>query len=105
VPIVKPGKEDNTDASKYRPICLLNVADKVLDRLMIDRIMHYVHTGAGLNSNQYGFMPQRGTVDAAMAVKEIIEEILKQKNRAAVVSLGVRGAFDAAWWPSILHNL
>jgi len=96
VAIVKPGKEDNRDASKYRPISLLNVVGKVLDRLMIDRIMHHVHSSAGLNSNQYGFIPQRGTVDAAMAVKAIIEENLKQKNYTAVVSLDVQGAFDAA---------
>jgi hypothetical protein len=38
VPIVKPGKEGNRDASKYRPISLLNVAGKVLDWLMVDRI-------------------------------------------------------------------
>jgi len=96
VPIVKPGKEDNRDASKYRPISLLNVAGKVLDRLMIDRIMHHVHSSAGLNRNQYGAIPQRGTVDAAMAVKEIIEENLKRKNCTAVVRQDVRGAFDAA---------
>ena len=72
---------------------------------MLDRIMHHVHTSVGLNSNQYGFIPQRGSVDAAMAVKEIIEENLKQKNCMAVVSLDVRGAFDVAWWPSILHNV
>jgi citrate lyase alpha subunit len=68
---------------------------------MIERIMHHVHTNAGLNSNQYGFIPQRGTVDAAMAVKETIEENLKRKNCTSVVSLDVRGAFDVAWWPRI----
>jgi len=47
---------------------------------MIDRIMHHVHTSAGLNSNQYGFIPQRGTVDTALAVKEITEENLKKKR-------------------------
>jgi hypothetical protein len=62
---------------------------------MIDRILHHV----------YGFIPQRGTVEAAMAVKEIIGENMKQKNCTSVVSLDVRGVFDAAWWPSILHNL
>jgi len=72
---------------------------------MIDRIMHHVHTSAGLNSNRYGFIPQRGTVDAALAVKEIIEENLKQKNCTSVVSLDVQGAFDAPWCPSILRNL
>ena len=80
VPIIKPGKEDNRDASKYRPISLLKVTGKVLDRLMIDRIMHHVHSSAGLNSNQHGLIPQRGTVDAAMAVKEIIKENLKKEK-------------------------
>ena len=36
VPIVKPGKEVNRDASKYQLISLLNVAGKVLDRLMTE---------------------------------------------------------------------
>ena len=61
-------------------ISLLNVVGRVLDRLMIDRIVHHVHTGAGLNSNQCGFMPQRGTVDTAVAVRGITEDNLKQNN-------------------------
>jgi len=72
---------------------------------MIHRIMHRVHTSAGLNSDHCGFIPHRGTVDAAMAVRGIIEENLKQTNCTAVASLDVRGAFDGAWWPFILHNL
>ena len=66
--------------------------------------MHHVHSNAGLNSNQHGFIPQRGTVDAAISVKEIIEGNLKEKDCTSVVSLDVQ-AFDAAWWPSILRNL
>jgi len=96
LPIVKPGKEENREASKYRPINLLNIDGKVLNRIMIDRNMYHVHTSVGLNSNQFDFIPQRGTVDAAMAVKEIFEENLKEKNCTAGVSLDVRGAFDAA---------
>jgi hypothetical protein len=94
--IIKHGKEDIRDASKYRPVILLNVTLKVLDKLMIDRILHHVHSNAGMNSNQYGFIPQSGTVEAAMAVKEIIGENLKQKNCISVVSFDVREAFDAA---------
>jgi hypothetical protein len=40
-----------------------------------------------------------------MAIKENIEGNLKQKDCTSVVSLDVRGAFDTAWWPSILRNL
>ena len=69
---------------------------------MINRILHHVNTSNGLNRNQYGFIPQKGSVDAAMAVKEIIEANLNQKNCVAITSLDIRGAFDAASWPSIL---
>jgi hypothetical protein len=97
IPIIKQGKEDITDASKYRPISLLNVAGTVLDKLMINRILHHVHSNASLNSNQYGFMSQSGTVEAAITVREIIGETVNHENCISVVSLDVRGAFDAAW--------
>jgi len=61
----------------------------------------YIHTARAHTHTQ----PQRGTVDAAMTVKEIIEENMKQKNCTSVVSLDVQGAFDTAWWPSTLRNL
>ena len=56
VPIIKLGKEENRDALKYWPISSLNVAGKVLDKLMIDRILHHMHSSVGLNSNQCGFI-------------------------------------------------
>jgi len=42
VPIVKPRKENNRDASKYQPISLLNVAGKVLDRSMIELCIMFI---------------------------------------------------------------
>jgi hypothetical protein len=40
-----------------------------------------------------------------MEVKNFIEESLKLKQCTVIVSLDVKGAFDAAWWPSILKQL
>jgi hypothetical protein len=67
LPIVKPGKEGINEVSKYRPISLLNLGDKVLEKLLIDRINHHLHSNSLLNKNQYGFLPQKNTVDAALA--------------------------------------
>jgi hypothetical protein len=72
----KAGKENCNDASKYRPISLLNVGKKVLEKLLINRIMHFIYSNELLNQNQFGFTPQRSTTDAAMAVKDFIEEAL-----------------------------
>jgi hypothetical protein len=105
VPITKPGKENNEDVSKFRPVSLLNTGRKVLEKVLINRINHYVYSHDFMNTNQYGFTPQRSTINAAMAVKEFVEEGLVAGELIALVSLDVKGAFDAAWWPSILNGL
>jgi hypothetical protein len=58
-----------------------------------------------MNNNQYGFTPQRGTIDAAIAVKDFVGKGLAAGEVMVLVSLDVRGAFDAVWWPSILNGL
>ena len=103
-PIVKPGKEGSKEVNKYRPISLLNIGGKVLEKLLIDRINHHAFSNSLLNENQYGFFPQKSTVDAALAAKGFILENVQKKKCVVMVSLDVRRAFDAAWWPSILSN-
>ena len=105
IPIVKPGKENSLDPSKYRPISLLNIGGKVLEKLLINRIMHYTYKNGYINDNQYGFTPQKSTTDAAMVVKEFLEPELVKGKVAIMVSLDVQGAFNAAWWPAILKGL
>jgi ribonuclease HI len=105
IPIVKPGKENSDEVSKYRPISLLNTGGKILEKLLINRINHQVFSHDHMSKNQYGFMPQRSTTDAAMAVKGFVEEGLAAGDIIVLISLDVKGAFDAAWWPSILNGL
>jgi hypothetical protein len=50
-------------------------------------------------------MPQRSTTDTAMAAREYTEEGFGTGEIVALVSLGVAGAFNSAWWPSILKTL
>jgi hypothetical protein len=104
-PIVKSGKEGLNEVHKHRPISLINTGGKLLEKLLIGSINYNICTNKLLNSNQYGFIPQKSTVDAALAVKQYALSHLQQRNYIIMVSLDVLGAFDAAWWPSILCNL
>ena len=69
---MKPGKEGLNEVRKYRPISLINTGGKLLEKLLINRINHYLHTNRLLNRNQYGFIPQNSMVNAAMAVKQYV---------------------------------
>jgi hypothetical protein len=104
-PLNKTGKRGLQRYVQYRPISLLNVGGNVLKKLLINRIMHFLYSNELLNQNQFGFTPQKSTTDAAMAIKVFIDEALTKGHIVALVSLDVKGAFDAAWWPSILKTL
>ena len=104
LPIVKPGKEGLNEAGKYRPVSLINIGE-ILENLLIDKINHHLHSKRLLNESQCGFLPQKSTVDASMAVKGFAETHLLQRNVLIMTSLDVKGAFDAALWPAILNKL
>jgi hypothetical protein len=67
--------------------------------------MHFLNSNDLLNQNQFGFLPQKSTTDVVMAVKDVIDEALTKWQIVTLVSLNIKGAFDAASWPSILQAL
>ncbi|XP_050563196.1 uncharacterized protein LOC118276113 isoform X1 [Spodoptera frugiperda] len=99
----KPGKDDYTNPKSYRPIGLLSVFGKIVEKLMIGRIQwHILPT---LHKNQYGFLPQRGTEDALYDLVNRIKTEMDEKKIVVLVSLDIEGAFDNAWWPALKHQL
>jgi len=75
------------DPSKYRPISMLNTKEKVLEKLLIQRIMNHAYKKETENENQYGFTPQKNTVDAAMEVRQYNELHLNRGGVAIIISL------------------
>ena len=73
LPIIKPGHEGSSEVSKFRPISLLDIGGKVLEKIMINRINHHVYSNGYMNENQYDFRPQKSTIDAVMAIKKFVE--------------------------------
>lgn len=103
--ITKPGKSKSNDPSKYRPISLLPVLGKALEKLLINRILHNFRTRGMLSPRQFGFTPQTGAVHALVEVKNKLKNSLEAKQYTAMISLDVKGAFNGAWWPAILKSL
>jgi hypothetical protein len=48
---VKRGKEGLNKVHKYRPISLINIGGKVLEKLLIVRINHHLYSKSLLNKN------------------------------------------------------
>jgi hypothetical protein len=105
IPVTKPVKENSLDPSKYHPISLLNMGGKILEKLLVNRISHHLYKHELLTDGQFGFTPQRNTIDATMEAKSFIEPTLENRGLVIMTSLYIQGAFDSAWWPGILQGL
>jgi len=103
--ITKPMKEKSQDPSKYRPISLLNISGKILEKLLINRINHHLYKHKLLTDKQFGFTPQKNSIDAIREAKSFIEPELVNRSIVILASLDIQGAFDSAWWPGIIHGL
>ncbi|XP_053618054.1 uncharacterized protein LOC128679687 [Plodia interpunctella] len=99
----KPGKEDYTSPKSYRPIGLLSVLGKTLEKLFVRRLQwHLLPT---LSPRQYGFLPQRGTEDALYDLLKHVNAEKEAGRSVLIVSLDIEGAFDNAWWPALMNQL
>ncbi|XP_026321464.1 uncharacterized protein LOC113231118, partial [Hyposmocoma kahamanoa] len=99
----KPGKEKYTTPKAYRPIGLLSVLGKTLEKLIVSRLKY--HILPKISTHQYGFMPQRSTEDSLYTLLKHLNDKLTQKKLITLVSLDIEGAFDSAWWPAIKVRL
>ena len=63
-----PKGSDYTSVSNYRPISLLLVVSKLLERHMHYLISHHIEMFFPIASNQWGFQPRKSTVSALIDV-------------------------------------
>lgn len=103
--IPKPGKSDHTSLTSFRPIGLIPVLGKLLEKLITIRIMHWASVTGRSSQRQFGFKEQTGTVDAINTLIDTIRKAKQERSQVVAVSLDIRAAFDNAWWPVLLHRL
>ncbi|CAB0034884.1 unnamed protein product [Trichogramma brassicae] len=107
----KPGKPPD-EPSSYRPLCMLDTAGKILERIICDRLEAFTERPGGLSERQYGFRKGRSTIDAIDDVISTAREAIAgkrwyrgTKEYCAVVTLDVRNAFNSARRDNILAAL
>ena len=72
-PLWKLGEK--TDPNNYRPISILSSVSQIFERLLLNRISHFIETTNQLHKNQFGFQSKRSCVHA---IAEITEEMRKR---------------------------
>lgn len=104
IPIPKPGK-DPTAPTSYRPITLLSAVSKLLERLILQRLMAHVEEHNIIVPVQFGFRRGHSTVHQLVRVENTILRNKALSNNTAMVLLDVEKAFDNVWHDGLVHKL
>ena len=100
--LLRKGNKPLEEASSYRPICLLDTMEKLLEELILQRLQSLLVGENSLSENQFGFRKGRSTVDAIQAVIDIATNARrgtgKHKGFSALISIDIRSAFNTARW-------
>ena len=81
-PIFKGGDLDPEEPVSYRPISILNAANKVFERILHDQLNKHLETNDILPSFQFGYRKGHNTSQAVLTfAKEIENALHKQTNK------------------------
>ena len=94
VAIPKPAKPVG-DPKSYRPISLLCVLYKILERLIYARVESLIDPLIPIE--QAGFRRRKSTVDQVVLLTQNIEDSFEAKKKAGAVFINLTAAYDTVW--------
>ena len=102
-PIPKSG--DPSLVNNYRPISLLSLVSKILERIVHSNLMDYLTHHNHISPNQFGFRPRSSTQEALLKVTNCWHHDLKHNKQVGVVFFDIRKAFDSVPHTRLLSAL
>ena len=98
IPIHKGGSTQ--DINNYRPISLLSVFDKIIEKIIHKRLYSFLESHNVLFQNQFGFRKNNSTANALIQITESIKKSIDNGNYGCGIFIDLRKAFD-----TVNHNI
>ncbi|GFV47543.1 RNA-directed DNA polymerase from mobile element jockey [Trichonephila clavipes] len=100
----EPGK-DPTLPESFRPISLLPILCKLVEKITLSRLCLHFNTNDILISQQYAFRAELSTSPQLLRVVEYIKTGFKNRKSTGAVFLDIQKAFDRVWHVGLLYKL
>ena len=93
-------KKVKTDPGSYRPISLLPVVSKLIEKSIQSQIISFMEQSHQWNSNNHAYKPKHSTTTTLLELSDTIFQACDEKSIAVVMGIDQMAAFD-----SVLHNI
>ena len=103
IPLLKKG--DPLCPSNYRPVALLPILSKVLEKVVFKQVLEYVEQNGILHPSHHGSRPHHSTSTAVIEMYSSWVDAIEAGEMAGVVMLDLSAAFDLVDHDLLLQKL
>ena len=103
VPVLKSGK-CNTDLKNYRPIALTSHVCKLMEKIILKRLMHYCEKNKIIPVNQAGFRKGRSPVEILTKLTTNIKQQFARRQCVLATFFDITKAYDQVWHSRLLFK-
>ena len=96
---------DTKTLESYRPVSSLHVCEKILERLMFNKIFNFSIENKLILSNQSGFKPDDSCINQPLSITREMYESFDVELKVRSVRLDISKAFHKVWHDSIIYKL
>lgn len=92
IPIFKRGDSSQPDC--FRPISLLSVFSKILEKIVKKQLLGFLNKNSFLSHNQFGFRESLSTEDALITFVESVYDPINTGKKVSALFIDITKAFD-----------
>jgi hypothetical protein len=96
---------DKNDPSNFRPISLLPVLSKILEKVISIQLIDYLESNKLINDNQYAYRRKLSTDDALLSITEDLYKNFDDEQISLLILLDLSKAFDSVSHKILFHKL
>lgn len=98
-------KHDRQLISNYRPISLLPICGKILEKIIFDEVYSFLNINELISKHQSGFRPGDSTIYQLLSITSSIYDSFEKYDETHALFLDISKAFDKVWHDGLIFKL